>query len=72
MLAEALELPPTERAALADELEASLEGSVDDVQRAWAEELEHRAREVIEGRSRGRGAREVLAEIRGELAAPKR
>jgi putative addiction module component (TIGR02574 family) len=70
VLAEALELTPGERALLADELEASL--PPEEIEKAWADELERRAREVLEGRSKGRDANEVIAEIRAELTATKR
>ena len=70
VLAEALELTPAERALLADELEASL--PPEEVDDAWVDELERRARDVLEGRSEGRDAKDVVAEIRAELATPKR
>jgi hypothetical protein len=60
---------PEERALLADELEASLPS--EEIDKAWVEELERRAREVLEGRSHGRDAKAVGAEIRAELATAK-
>ncbi len=59
---QALELEPEERAALAAELLASLEESEDEVQRAWAAEIERRSRDAAE--ERGEDWRVVLDEIR--------
>jgi chemotaxis regulatin CheY-phosphate phosphatase CheZ len=70
VLAEALELTPAERALLADELEASLPS--EEIEKVWAEELERRARDVLEGRIKGRDVKEVLTEIRAELATTRR
>ena len=50
LLAEALRLPRSERARVAEELLSSLEESDEEVATAWAEELERRARDVAEGR----------------------
>jgi putative addiction module component (TIGR02574 family) len=52
ILSHALRLPPNERARLAYELLLSLEAGEEapEAQVEWARELEHRAREVIEGR----------------------
>lgn len=49
LIAEALRLPPSERARVAEELLSSLEESEEAVEAAWAPELERRAREVAEG-----------------------
>jgi putative addiction module component (TIGR02574 family) len=49
-------LPPEQRAHLAAELLASLEGPADDpdeVEAAWAAEIESRARRVLSGESAG-------------------
>ena len=46
--AEALKLPPEERALLADHLLASL-GAQSEVEQAWAAEVERRLREVEAG-----------------------
>ena len=62
VLREALDLEPDERAVLAAELLASLEASEDDVQRAWAAEIERRSRDAVE--ERGEDWRVVLDEIR--------
>jgi hypothetical protein len=62
---QALELEPDERAVLAAELLASLEKSEDDVQRAWAAEIERRSRDAAE--ERGEDWRVVLDEIRASV-----
>jgi hypothetical protein len=62
VLRQALDLEPDERAMLAVELLASLEASEDDVQRAWAAEIERRSRDAVE--ERGEDWRVVLDEIR--------
>jgi putative addiction module component (TIGR02574 family) len=56
LLREALNLPPHERADVAAELLASLDetdASRDDVEAAWAAEIERRARRVLAGDSTG-------------------
>lgn len=50
LLAEALRLPRSERARVAEELLSSLEEPDEQVAEAWARELEKRSREVAEGR----------------------
>ena len=77
LLDELLHLSAEDRALVAAELNASLDGSDDDaspeeVEKAWAEEIMRRAEDVRAGRSQGRDGFEVLAEIRAELAAQKR
>jgi hypothetical protein len=74
LLDEVLRLSAEDRALIAVELEASLdEGtSPEQIEKLWADEIQRRAREVREGRSRGRDGKEVLAEIRAELATIKR
>jgi hypothetical protein len=62
VLREALDLQPDERAVLAAELLASLEESEDEVQRAWAAEIERRSRVAIS--EPGEDWRVVLDEIR--------
>jgi hypothetical protein len=62
VLRQALELEPDERAVLAAELLASLEESDDDVQRAWAAEIERRSADAA--LERGEDWRVVLDEIR--------
>ena len=75
LLDELLQMSAEDRALIAAELEASLEDaevSPEQIERAWAEEITRRAREVREGRSRGREGHEELSEIRAELATIKR
>jgi len=53
---EALDLPETDRADLAAELLASLEpadGAEEDIEAAWATEIERRARRFLAGESQG-------------------
>jgi len=65
VLRQALALEPDERALLAAELLASLEESDDDVQRAWAAEIERRSRDAAA--ERGEDWRVVLDEIRASV-----
>ena len=63
LLEEALRLPLQERAELAAELLASVDGEPDaDVDAAWAAEIERRARRVIAGESEGRRGRTSAAQ----------
>lgn len=66
-----MSLPESERALLVAELDASLapEGAPEEIEREWAAELDRRADEALAGRSEGRDAQEVIAELRAELAA---
>jgi putative addiction module component (TIGR02574 family) len=68
---EAMKLPAEDRAALADELDASLLGddSPEEVEKAWAEEIERRVRDVEEGRVKPIPAAEVHRAIRERLRA---
>jgi putative addiction module component (TIGR02574 family) len=50
VLCAALALPPDERALLIDELLASLEASQEEIDAAWAQEIEKRIRDLDEGR----------------------
>jgi putative addiction module component (TIGR02574 family) len=62
LLQEARALPLEERADVAAELLASLDGAdepVEDVQAAWAIEIERRARRVLAGESAGTPWEEV-------------
>jgi putative addiction module component (TIGR02574 family) len=73
LLREALTLPSTERADVAAELLASLddtEGSVSDIEAAWAVEIEKRARRVLAGDSAGIPWEDVRRRAESEL--PKR
>ena len=65
-----MELPIKDRAALAQVLIHSLDdGRVGDpieVQRAWEDEVDRRAEEIISGRVRGIPAEEVFAGLRAK------
>lgn len=64
LLNEALKLTPEERADVAAELLASLDEPADeDVEGAWAEEIERRARRVLAGESTGVDWAEARARI---------
>ena len=68
LLRDALALPEAERADIAAELIASLDGPADDptdVESAWAVEIERRARRVLRGDSAG----EAWSEVRRRIAA---
>jgi hypothetical protein len=65
LLQQALELEPDERALVAAELLASLEESDDDVQRAWAAEIDRRSRQAAG--EPGEDWRIVLDEIRADI-----
>jgi Putative addiction module component len=67
LLREALTLGPAERAALAAELLASLDESENDVQGAWATEIEQRSRIAIE--ERGEDWHVVLEDLRVSVLA---
>lgn len=62
---QALELEPDERALLAAELLISLEESDDDVQRAWAAEIDRRSRQAAS--EPGEDWRVVLDEVRADI-----
>jgi putative addiction module component (TIGR02574 family) len=64
----ALELPSTERAALAHDLLASLDGQPDaDAQNAWEQEILRRLDELESGRAQTVDAEEVLRRIDDRL-----
>jgi hypothetical protein len=65
VLQQALELEPDERALVAAQLMTSLEESDDDVQRAWAAEIERRSR--IAADVRGEDWRVVFDDIRAGI-----
>ncbi|HZS40811.1 MAG TPA: addiction module protein [Polyangia bacterium] len=68
LLEEALRLPLAERADLAAELLASMDGAPDpDADQAWAVEIERRARRAIRGESQGRDWDAVRSEIEAKL-----
>ena len=65
LLSTALRLTVDERAELAAELLASLDGEPDaDVEAAWAAEIERRARRVMQEGSRGRTWEQVRDDLR--------
>jgi hypothetical protein len=65
VLKQALKLDPDERALVAAELIAGLEESDDDVQRAWAAEIDLRSRHAAN--NPGEDWRVVLDEIRADI-----
>lgn len=68
MLATALSITSDERAELAAELLASLDGEPDpDVEAAWAAEIERRARRVLRDGPSGPTWEEVRAQLRSRL-----
>jgi putative addiction module component (TIGR02574 family) len=70
LLKSALELERDERAELAAELLASLDGAPDeDVEAAWAAEIERRAARARSGEDPGRPWPEVRDRIKRSLAA---
>lgn len=74
VLREALELPTDERVAVASELLASIDAGepvdLQEIEAAWAEEIERRARRVVSGESTGTPWEEVRRAIEANL--PKR
>lgn len=65
--AQALRLNPEERARLADRLIASLTGDDDEVEEAWAAEVERRVQEIESGRARLVPAAEAIAWARAAI-----
>lgn len=64
----ALQLPIKDRAALAADLLASLDGEPEaDVEAAWAEEVERRARRLLSGEDPGHPWEDVRARLRAEF-----
>ena len=57
-------LPPEERIRLAEELISSVQDSDEEIEAAWAEEIERRLEEVENGTAKLIPAEEVFAEIR--------
>ena len=69
VLHEALRLEPVDRAELAAELLASLDGEPDeDVEAAWAEEIERRAARARAGEDPGRPWAEAHTAVKGVLS----
>jgi hypothetical protein len=68
MLAEVLEWPLEERAALAHELLASLDGDVEEgVDESWATEIQRRLAAARRGEGKGPEAHSAIAELRRRL-----
>ena len=57
-------LPPEERIRLAEELISSVQDSDEEIEEAWAKEIERRLEEVENGTAKLIPAEEVFAEIR--------
>lgn len=75
LLERALQLNPTERALLVAELVASLDAGEepqDQVDAAWATEIERRVREMPASSAGLRGADEVFASLRAHLQERRR
>ena len=71
VLSEALRLSRGERAEVAVELLASLDGDVDpDAEAAWAEEVERRAHRARDGVSTGDDWQTVRKRVQGRVAPP--
>jgi len=66
-LVDSAELLSSLAAEAADEDDATPE----EIEKAWAEEIERRVSNVLEGRSQGRPAAEAIAEIRARLHAAR-
>lgn len=64
--AQALQLSPEERARLADRLIASLTGD-DEIEEAWAAEVERRVQEIESGGARLIPAAEAIARARAAI-----
>ena len=70
LLREASQLPENDRAELAGRLIQSLEGPPDqDVEAAWADEIERRIREIDEGKVSCRPVEQVVQDIHNKLHA---
>ena len=68
LLKDALELPLDERAELASDLLASLdEGAEEEIEAAWAAEIERRVRDVREGRVDSTDWRTVLLRVQKDV-----
>jgi hypothetical protein len=71
LLRDALSLPLKDRAVVAAELLASLDEPAEaaaEVQAAWAEEIERRARRVLAGEAGGRPWAEVHSELESRFS----
>ncbi len=67
--AQALQLKPEERARLADRLIASLTGG-EEIDEAWAVEVERRVQEIESGRARLIPAAEAISRVRAAIDPP--
>jgi putative addiction module component (TIGR02574 family) len=63
----ALTLPPEDRAMLADDLVASLEGSQEEIDEAWRIEIERRIKEIKEGKVQLIPGEQVMSELHAQL-----
>ncbi|MCO5164764.1 MAG: addiction module protein [Planctomycetes bacterium] len=74
LLEHALKLPPAERAELVAQLVASLDGDEPEgrVERAWADEIERRVREMPAPGAALPSADEVFSRLRTHLAERRR
>jgi putative addiction module component (TIGR02574 family) len=71
LLKDALALPVEERARLAAELMASVDGAPDkDAEAAWAAEIERRESRAIRGKSKGRNWSDAVRDIEKNLPRP--
>jgi putative addiction module component (TIGR02574 family) len=69
-VAEVLALPEQDRAFLAQQLIASLDGSVDaDAETQWHEVIDRRSCEIAEGKVSCRPVEQVVQDIRNKLHA---
>lgn len=66
LLKEVLDLPPIERAALADQLLTSLDRPDDAIDEVWRKEIAARLRTYRSGAAETVSAEEILAEYRGK------
>jgi putative addiction module component (TIGR02574 family) len=68
LLAEALELPPDERARIAAELLESLDYASDDIDAAWTAEIQRRVAQARAGELESTDWRTVLDRVQKEVA----
>jgi hypothetical protein len=67
----AMKLPKEERAEIAQELLASVDGEDEGAAEAWGELIRHRVDDVLAGRAHGPECRPFLAELRERLRSEK-
>lgn len=63
LFADALALPERQRAKLASDLLGSLDGADDGAEKAWATEIEERARAVVDGSAELLDYDDVMSEL---------